>query len=125
MTHERLRNRRRRETFALELYGLHYVASVSRFDDGRVAEVSYRVTSQLHKAIPMQGAALSPPRWRQYGCPLDVLRRALLRDAQGKPSTPLGCALDAIAEQKEAGDERNQRSVESSAPMSMREQRRR
>ena len=34
----------------------------------------------------------------QYGCPLDVLRRALLRDAQGRASTPLGRALDIIAE---------------------------
>jgi hypothetical protein len=27
-----------------------------------------------------------------------VLRRALLRDAQGRPSTPLGAALDQLAE---------------------------
>ena len=33
----------------------------------------------------------------QYGCPLDVLRRALLRDPRGRASTPLGAALDLIA----------------------------
>ena len=39
MSRERLRNRRRSESFTLELHGLHYLASFSRFDDGRVAEV--------------------------------------------------------------------------------------
>jgi hypothetical protein len=34
----------------------------------------------------------------QYGCPLEVLRRALLRDSNGRPSTPLGVALDAVGE---------------------------
>ena len=32
----------------------------------------------------------------QYGCPLETLRRALLRDSQDNASTPLGAALDAI-----------------------------
>ena len=59
----------------------------------------------------------------QHGVPVDVIRKALLR-SQGKASRPLGAALDAIAEQ-EGGDERNQRSVESSAPLSVREQRKR
>jgi len=36
----------------------------------------------------------------QFGCPLDMLRRALLRDSLGRASTPLGCALDVIAEQE-------------------------
>ena len=60
----------------------------------------------------------------QHVVPIDAIRKALLRDSQCKASSPLGAALDAIAEQKEAGDERNQRSVESSAPLSVREQRR-
>jgi hypothetical protein len=34
----------------------------------------------------------------QFGCPMEVLRRALLRDAHGRPSTPLGAALDQLAE---------------------------
>jgi hypothetical protein len=35
----------------------------------------------------------------QYGAPLDVLRKALLRDSHGRPSTPIGCALDLLARQ--------------------------
>jgi hypothetical protein len=34
-------------------------------------------------------------------CPLDVLWRALLRDAHGNASTPLDIALDVIAEIEE------------------------
>ena len=34
----------------------------------------------------------------QHGVSVDVIRKALLRDNQGKASSPLGCALDAIAE---------------------------
>ena len=36
----------------------------------------------------------------QHGVALEVIRRALLRDLRGNASTPLGCALDAIAEQE-------------------------
>jgi hypothetical protein len=34
----------------------------------------------------------------QYGCPADVLRKALSRDTRGRANGPLGCALDAITE---------------------------
>ena len=36
---ERLSNRRWSETFTLELHGLHYVASFSRFDEDRKSVV--------------------------------------------------------------------------------------
>jgi hypothetical protein len=32
----------------------------------------------------------------QFGCPLDVLRKALLRDPRGEASSPLGKALDFV-----------------------------
>jgi hypothetical protein len=37
---ERLPNRRFSETFSLECAGLQYTATISRFDDGRLAEFS-------------------------------------------------------------------------------------
>ena len=98
MTRERLRNRRLSETFTLELHGLHYVASFSRFDDGRVAEVflqDHKPGSQSDSNA--RDAAVAASLALQFGCPLDVLRRALLRDAHGNASTPLGQALDRIA----------------------------
>jgi hypothetical protein len=101
---ERLPNRRRSETFTFDLHGLHYVASFSRFDDGRVAEVFL----QDHKPASQSDAnardsAIAASLALQYGCPLDVLQRALLRDAQGRASTPLGIALDLIAAAEEQG----------------------
>ena len=95
---ERLRNRRRSETFALELHGLRYLASFSRFNDGRVAEVflqSLKPASQSDSNA--RDSAIAASLALPYGCPLDVLRRALLRDAQGRASTPLGVALDIVA----------------------------
>jgi hypothetical protein len=35
----------------------------------------------------------------QFGCPLETLRGAVLRDSTGRPSTPLGIAIDAITGQ--------------------------
>jgi hypothetical protein len=102
MIRERLPDRRLSETFTLEVHGLRYVASFSRVDDGRVAEVFL----QDHKPASQSDAnardsAIAASLALQYGCPLDVLRRALLRDPHGNASTPLGRALDLIAENEE------------------------
>jgi len=42
-------------------------------------------------------AAIAASLALQFGCPLEVLRRAVLRDPRGAPSTPLGAAIDVIA----------------------------
>jgi hypothetical protein len=98
MTRERLKNRRLSESFTLELHGLRYVCTFSRFDDGRVAEVflqDHKPASQSDSNA--RDSAIAASLALQDGCPLDVLRRALLRDAHGNASTPLGIALDVIA----------------------------
>jgi hypothetical protein len=84
----RLDNLRPSETFNFEVGNLRYTATVSRFSDGRVAEVDAR------------DAAVAASLAFQFGCPLDVLRRALLRDPHGKASSPLGCALDQLGGDK-------------------------
>ena len=102
MTRERLRNRRLSETFTLEAHGLRYLASFSRFDDGRVGEIflqSQKTASQADANA--RDSAIAASLALQYGCPLDVLRRALLRDSEGRASTPLGQALDQIAASQE------------------------
>jgi ribonucleoside-diphosphate reductase alpha chain len=96
---ERLPNRRLGQTFELELHGLRYMATISRFADGRLAEVflqNHKPGSQSDANA--RDAAVAASLALQFGCPLEVLRRALLRDAQGRPSTPLGAALDQLAE---------------------------
>jgi hypothetical protein len=95
----RLPNRRGCESFEIESQGLSFTATVSRFSDGRVAEIFL----QNHKAGSMAGinaqdSAVVCSIALQYGVPLETIRRALMRDSQGRASGPLGTALDAIAE---------------------------
>jgi hypothetical protein len=95
----RLAQRRLAETFEIEVSGLRYTATVGRFPDGRIAEVflqNHKPGSQSDANA--RDAAVAASLALQHGCPLEVLKRALLRDAHGRPSTPLGAALDAILE---------------------------
>src|SRR6516162_8123957 len=92
-----LPNRRASLVFDIELNGLRYTASVSRFPDGRVAEIflqNHKPGSQSDSNA--RDSAIAASLALQHGCPLDVLRRALLRDAHGRPSTPLGAAIDRL-----------------------------
>jgi hypothetical protein len=94
---KRLPNRREGETFRLECAGLAYVATVSFFDDGRLGEVF--LTN--HKAgstagIMASDAAIAASLALQFGCPAEVLRKALSRDARGNATGPLGAALDLV-----------------------------
>jgi hypothetical protein len=94
---QRLPNRRLAETFELEVAGLRYTCTVGRFADGRVGEVflqNHKPGSQSDSNA--RDAAVAASLALQHNCPIDVLRRALLRDARGNASTPLGQALDLI-----------------------------
>ena len=96
----RLPNRRLAETFELEVCGLYYTCTVGCFPDGSVGEIflqNHKPGSQSDANA--RDAAVAASLALQHGCPLQVLQRALLRDSQGRPSTPLGAALDALAEQ--------------------------
>jgi hypothetical protein len=93
---------RRSKTFALELQGLHYIASFSRFDGGRVAEVFLQDRKPASQSdANARDSAIAASLALQFGCPLGALRRALLRDAHGNASTPLGAVLDVIAAAEE------------------------
>jgi hypothetical protein len=94
---ERLADRRPNETFAIEAGGLRYFATVGRFPDGRVGELFLTSTKSASQSdINARDAAVAASLAFQYGCPLDVLRRALLRDSYGNAASPLGVALDLI-----------------------------
>jgi hypothetical protein len=97
---ERLPNRRRSENFGFECSGLRYSGTASWFDDGRLGEIflgNHRADS--HADACAKDAAILASIALQCGAPLDVLRKALLRDSQGRPSTPIGCALDLLSEE--------------------------
>ena len=102
----RLPDRRASETFDVESCGLRFTVMASRFDDRRLAEVFI----QNHKADSTAGimasdAAIAASLALQFGCPAEVLRRALKRDGQGRALSPLAAALDRLLNEQtnEAG----------------------
>jgi hypothetical protein len=100
----RLPNRRASESFEIESQGLRFTATISRFADGSLAEIFL----QNHKAgslasINAQDAAVLASIALQYGVPLEVISKALMRDAHGRASGPLATALDAIPQGESSG----------------------
>ena len=98
MSRERLPNQRRSEVFELELHGLRYTCTFSRFPDGRIGELfltnhksnSQADTNARDSAIVFSFAV-------QHGANPEVIRHALCRDAQGRAMGPLAAALDLLA----------------------------
>ena len=96
---QRLANRRASETFALECAGLNYLATVSRFPDGRLGEIflsNHKAGSAADTAA--RDAAIACSIALQFGANVETIRKALCRDSRGNASGPLGVALDLIAE---------------------------
>ena len=97
----RLPNRRLCETFTFVCPGdrLTYTATVSHFADGGVAEIFVsNHKSGSHADHAAKDAAILASLALQFGAPLETLRNALLRDHQGHAITPVGAALDRLAE---------------------------
>jgi hypothetical protein len=100
MTRERLPNRRVCVTFDFEIHGQRCTRSYSRFADGRLAEIflqNHKAGSQVDANA--REAAIAASIALQEGSLLEVLRGAVLREADGTASTPLGAALDIIAKE--------------------------
>lgn len=94
---QRLPNRRLCESFSFGCEGLPYSCTLSRFQDGRIAELfisNHKAGSHADSAA--KDSAVVASIALQHGVPVDVIRRALLRNSQGKASSPLGVALDLI-----------------------------
>jgi hypothetical protein len=94
----RLGNRRSAETFELEVGGLRYIVSVGKFADGSLAEVfitNGKAGSDSDTAA--RDSAIVCSLALQFGADIETIRKALCRDSQGRPSGPLGAALDIIA----------------------------
>jgi hypothetical protein len=94
-----LPNRRASTTFAFECGPHRYIATISHFPNGALAEIflgNGRAGSHIDAAA--KDSAVVASIALQYGVPLNVIRKALLRDSRGIASSPLGSALDIIAE---------------------------
>jgi hypothetical protein len=97
----RLPNRRGSITFDREALGLMFTVTASKFASGELGELFI----QNHKMNSAAGilasdCGIAASLALQYGCPVEVLRRALSRDAQGRATGPLGAALDLLAERQ-------------------------
>src|SRR5262249_40544267 len=98
---ERLPNRRAAETFDIEVGGLRFTTTLGFYPSGELGEVflvNHKAGSQA--GVLASDAAVVASIALQYGVPLDVIRRALMRDSRGKPSGPLGAVLDQLAKEE-------------------------
>jgi hypothetical protein len=93
----RLPNRRASEQIAFECSGFSYMATISRFPDGQLAEI-FLTNGKCgsDSDVSARDAAVVCSIAVQFGAPLDTIRKALMRDGQGRPSGPLGAALDIL-----------------------------
>jgi ribonucleoside-diphosphate reductase alpha chain len=99
MSRENLPNRRHGEVFSFEHEGIRYRANVSRFADGRLAEVFLSGGKPgAGAAVVAHDVAVAASLALQFGCPADTLRRALLRLSNGSAAGPLGRLLDLAEE---------------------------
>jgi hypothetical protein len=92
-----LPNRRGSTTFDLEVNGLLYIATVSHFTDGGIAELflsNHKNGSAADTAA--RDAAITFSIAVQHGADPEAIRLALCRNVDGSASGPLGAALDLI-----------------------------
>jgi hypothetical protein len=93
---ERLPNRRAGETFELECARLKYTCTVSRYRDGRIAEIfltNHKAGS--HADTAARDSAIVCSLALQHGADPEAIR-TLCRNEDGSASGPLGCALDVL-----------------------------
>jgi ribonucleoside-diphosphate reductase alpha chain len=89
-------------TFPFEVGGQHYRAIISCFADGRRAAEIFLANGKSGSQADAncRDAVVAASLALQFGCPLEVLRNAFLRDIRGMAATPLGAVLDLVAEQQ-------------------------
>ena len=90
-------NRRVSVTFDIEVGGLHYKTTVSRFPDGRLAEVFV----SNHKAgnasdVAARDAGILVSLCLQHGCSTQTIAHAVSRNSDGSASGVIGAVLDKI-----------------------------
>lgn len=98
---EKLPNRRSSEIFDFQAMGLKFTGSVSRYPDGRIAEVfldNHKAGSAIGTLVRDMAIVFSFAV--QHGADAEEIRKALCRDSDGHPLGPLGAALDIIAKDK-------------------------
>jgi len=102
VTRERLPNRRASETFDVEVAGLRYTATVSRFATGKIGELFLsNHKSNSGADTNARDAAVAFSFAVQHGADPEAIRKALCRDSLGRALGPLGAALDHLTHLKD------------------------
>jgi len=97
MNRQRLPNTRASETFTLEVGGLKYTATVSRFADGSIGELFLNNHKSNSAAdTNARDSAMAFSHAVQCGADAEAIRRSLSRDSHGRALGPLGAALDRL-----------------------------
>lgn len=92
-----LPNRRASESFGFVCAGLNYTATVSRDDEGHLAELfvnNHKVNSEAD--INARDAAILCSLLLQYGAPVKMIRASLGCNSDGEPISPVGVALKKV-----------------------------
>lgn len=92
-----LPNRRPAELFDFDLDGHLFQASISRFENGNVAEVflSTGKSETLFESVS-RDLAVTASLALQHGCDLETLAHALTRTSDSNPAGPLGKLLEVL-----------------------------
>ena len=94
-----LPSRRHGEAIAFECEGHRYRACISRFSDGRLAEIFLDASKPgTAVAVAAHDLAVAASLALQHGAPVDTLRKATMRHPNGAGAGPLGALLDLIEE---------------------------
>lgn len=101
----RLPNRRAHWLLDFEHDGHRYTAGIGRFPSGDLAEI-FIDTAKNGTALSVAGrdAAVAASLCLQFGCPPDVLRKALARNSDGSPGGALSRLLDILASETTGGE---------------------
>jgi hypothetical protein len=95
----RLPNRRHHLVLEFEHGGFAYTAGVGFFDDAGQHPAEIFLTTAKHGTVldtNARDAAIAASLLLQHGGDVETLRRALMRDSQGRASGPVGELLDLL-----------------------------
>ncbi len=72
---------------------------VGRFEDGRLAEIFMNISGRAGGTVEVlaRDTAVAASLCLQFGCNVETLRRALMRNSHGRASGPVGKLLDLFA----------------------------